>query len=209
MCLLDTGSGKSDSATYYDGDTRKDAAGVVAHVTVPGKGASLLKQKEAVAFPVLQAVGAGAATKRGNINVSVGKALQGVIYDAPASCATLNASYAVACPFGFVVSADSQHIGKAVDALTRALKSGSVSSNDVNRGKAVLKAALLESYATDSSLIKQITLQAIHTKQVHSIDALLAAIDAVTQQDARGSQESWLIKACCNLANVPYASDLA
>ncbi|XP_067644899.1 cytochrome b-c1 complex subunit 2, mitochondrial [Eurosta solidaginis] len=212
---LQTGSGKSDSATYYGGDTRKDAAGVVAHVAVAGQGGSLVNQKEALAFAVLQqAVGAGAATKRGNINGSFGKALQGAISDAPASFATLNVSYADAGLFGFVVSADSQHIGKAVDALTRALKSGSVSSNDVNRGKAVLKAVLLESYATDSSLIKQITLQAVHTKQVHSIDALFAAIDAVTQQDVqeaakKAGSSKLSVGAVGNLANVPYASDLA
>lgn len=69
--------------------------------------------------------------------------------------------------------------------MTRALKSGSVSSNDVNRGKALLKAAILESYSTDSSLINEIGVQAVHLKQVQSIDSLLSAVDSVTQQEVQ------------------------
>ncbi|XP_036337206.1 cytochrome b-c1 complex subunit 2, mitochondrial [Rhagoletis pomonella] len=212
---LSSGSGKSDSASYYGGDARKDTAGVISHVAVAGQGASLLNQKEALAFAVLKhAVGAGAATKRGNVNGPFGKAIQGAVTDASISYAPLNASYADAGLFGFLVSTDVQHIGKAVDALTRALKSGSVSSNDVNRGKALLKAALLESYATDSSLINEISVQAVHTKQVHNIEALLSAVDGVTQQDVqqaakKAGSSKLSVGAVGNLANVPYASDLS
>ncbi|CAD7002911.1 cytochrome b-c1 complex subunit 2, mitochondrial [Ceratitis capitata] len=212
---LSSGSGKSDSASYYGGDARKDTAGVISHVAVAGQGGSLVNQKEALAFAVLKhAVGAGAATKRGNINGSFGKALQGAVTDASVSLTTLNAAYADTGLFGFLVSTDVQHIGKAVEALTRALKSGSVSSNDVNRGKALLKAALLESYSTDSSLINEIGVQAVQTKQVQSIDALLAAVDGVTQQDVqeaakKAGSSKLSVGAVGNLANVPYASDLA
>lgn len=69
--------------------------------------------------------------------------------------------------------------------MTRALKSGSVSSNDVNRGKALLKAAILESYSTDSSLINAIGVQAVQLKQVQSIESLLSAVDGVTQQEVQ------------------------
>ncbi|XP_014089466.2 cytochrome b-c1 complex subunit 2, mitochondrial [Bactrocera oleae] len=212
---LASGSGKSNSTSYYGGDARKETAGVVAHVAVAGQGGSLLNQKEALAFAVLkQAVGAGAATKRGNINGSFGKALQSAVTDASVSYSTINASYEDAGLFGFLVSTDGQLIGKAVDALTRALKSGSVSSNDVNRGKALLKAAILESYSTDSSLINAIGVQAVQLKQVQSIESLLSAVDGVTQQEVqeaakKAGSSKLSVAAVGNLANVPYASDLA
>ncbi|XP_053952821.1 cytochrome b-c1 complex subunit 2, mitochondrial [Anastrepha ludens] len=212
---LSSESGKSDSAAYYGGDARKDTAGVISHVAVAGQGGSLINQKEALAFAVLkEAVGAPAATKRGNASGSFGKALQGAVTDAAVSFSALNASYADAGLFGFLVSTDVQHIGKAVDALTRALKSGSVSANDINRGKALLKSALLESYSTDSSLLHEIGVQGVHTKQVQNIDALLAAVDSVTQQEVQEAAKKvgsskLSVGAVGNLANVPYASDLA
>jgi len=212
---LATGNGKADSASYYGGDARKDTAGHIAHVAVCGLGASLLNQKEALAFAVLQqAVGSGAATKYGNNNGSLGKAVASAAGDAAVKFTALNASYADAGIFGFIVSADTLSISKIVDAASRALKSSSVSSEDVNRGKALLKTAVLDAYATDSSLIAEIGVQAAITKQVQDANSLVSAIDAITQQDvqeaARKAGSSKLsVGAVGNLANVPYASDLA
>lgn len=65
------------------------------------------------------------------------------------------------------------------------MKSGSVSSEDVNRGKALLKAAVLNAYATDRSLIAEIGAQAAITKQVQDANSLVSAIDGITQQDVQ------------------------
>lgn len=212
---LNSGAGKSSSSSYYGGDARKDTAGHMAHVAVAGQGAALTNQSEVLAFAVLKhALGASPATKRGNVSGAFGKALTGAVPDAVASVTAINANYADAGLFGFLVSADVQHIGKAVDALARALKSGAVSNEDVNRGKALLKAHVLDTYANDGLLIRELGAQAALNRQVQSIDSLLGAIDAIQQKDvqdaARKAGSSKLsIGAVGNLANVPYASDLA
>lgn len=212
---LASGGKSSSGSNYYGGDARKDTPSNLAHVAVAGQGGAISNQKEALAFAVLQyAVGAGAATKRGAVNGPFGKALSSAIGDASASFAALNASYTDAGLFGFVVSTDAQNIGKAVDALARSLKSGSVSSDDVNRGKALLKLAVLDAYATDSSLINELGLQAVLTKDVQSADALVAAIDSISQQDVQAAAKKagsskLSVGAVGNLANVPYSSDLA
>ncbi|XP_075163610.1 ubiquinol-cytochrome c reductase core protein 2 [Haematobia irritans] len=209
-------AGKSGTGSnYYGGDARKDTPGNMAHVAVAGPGGAVSNQKEALAFAVLQcALGAGPATKRGAVNGPFGKALSSALGDANARFAALNASYADAGLFGFVVSTEAQNAGKAVDALTRALKSGSVSAEDVNRGKALLKVAVLDAYSTDSSLIAEMGLQAVLTKDVQSADALVSAIDGVTQQDVQSAAKKagsskLSVGAVGNLAHVPYASDLA
>ena len=209
------GKSASNSANYYGGDARKDTPGNVAHVAVAGQGAALSNTKEALAFAVLQhAVGASPAVKRGAINGPFGKALSSAVGDANVSFASLNATYSDAGLFGFVVSTDAQHAGKAVEAVARVLKSGAISSDDVNRGKALLKAAVLEAYATDSSLISEMGLQAVLTQQVQSADSLVSAIDSVSLQDVqqaakKAGSSKLSVGAVGNLAHVPYASDLA
>lgn len=209
------GKSGSESANYYGGDARKETPGNVAHVAVAGLGAGLSNPKEALAFAVLQhAVGATPVTKRGAINGPFGKAVSSAVGDASVSFAALNASYSDAGLFGFVLSTDAQKAGKAVEAVARALKSGAVSSDEVNRGKALLKAAVLEAYSTDSALIAEMGLQAVLTQQVQSADALVSAIDGVSLQDVqqaakKAGSSKLSVGAVGNLAHVPYASDLA
>ena len=93
----------------------------------------------------------------------------------------MNASYSDAGLFGFVVSADSKDIGKTVEFLVRGLKSASVSDKDVARGKALLKARIISRYSSDGGLIKEIGRQAALTRNVLEADALLGAIDGISQ----------------------------
>ncbi|XP_068142901.1 cytochrome b-c1 complex subunit 2, mitochondrial [Drosophila tropicalis] len=208
-----SGSGKASSASYYGGDARKDTAGHRATVAVAGLGGAASNHKEALAFAILeQTVGGVAATKRGNSAGVFGEAAGSA--GGSSTVKALNASYSDAGLFGFVVSGDSKDIGKTVDFLVRALKSGSVSEKDVARGKALLKARVLAKYSSDSGLIKGIGRQAALTRTVLDADTLIAAIDGISQQQVQeaakkvaGSKLS--VGAIGNLANVPYASDLA
>ncbi|XP_030380111.1 cytochrome b-c1 complex subunit 2, mitochondrial [Scaptodrosophila lebanonensis] len=208
------GSGKSGAPNYYGGDARKDTAGNRATVAVVGQGGAALNHKEALTFAILQqAVGAGASTAHGKPGGIFGEAVS-CAGDAPVSLKAINASYADAGLFGFVASAGASDIGKAVDFLVRALKSGSVSEKDVSRGKALLKARIIGKYASDGGLIKEIGRQAALSRTVLDADTIVAAIDGITQQQVQeaakkvaGSKLS--VGAIGNLANVPYASDLA
>ncbi|KAH8366079.1 hypothetical protein KR093_008896 [Drosophila rubida] len=204
--------GKSASSNYYGGDARKDTAGHRAVVAVAGEGAAASNQKEALAFAILKQAVAGKPTKRGNLSGLFGEAAN-CAGDAPVSVKGLNASYSDAGIFGFVASGDSKDIGKAVDFLVRALKSGSIAEKDVQRGKAALKASIISKYSSDSGLIKEIGRQAALTRTVLEADTLVAAIDGISVQQVQaaakkvaGSKLS--VGAIGNLSNVPYASDL-
>jgi ubiquinol-cytochrome c reductase core subunit 2 len=217
QCLdVQAGDGnKQEQANYYGGDARKETAGSMAHVAIAGQGGALLNQKEALAFAVLhRACGAGAATKRGNVNGSFGKAMASAASGSPVQFSTLNLSYSDAGLFGVVVSADTDVICKAVDAVAKALKSGAVSEEDVKRGKSLLKAELMETYSSDRLLLPEMATQALLTKTVQPIEALLAAVDAITpqqvQEAAKKAGSSKLsVGAVGNLGNVPYSTNLA
>ncbi|XP_034655915.1 cytochrome b-c1 complex subunit 2, mitochondrial [Drosophila subobscura] len=210
-----SGGGKAASANYFGGDARKDTTGQRATVAVAGLGGSIANHKEALAFAVLeQAVGAGAATKRGNSSGLFGEAANSAGGSSPSTVRALNASYSDAGLFGFVVSGDAKDIGKTVEFLVRGLKSGSVSEKDVARGKALLKARIISKYSSDGGLIKEIGRQAALSRNVLEADTLIAAIDGISQQQVQeaakkvaGSKLS--VGAIGNLAHVPYASDLA
>ncbi|XP_017081000.1 cytochrome b-c1 complex subunit 2, mitochondrial [Drosophila eugracilis] len=209
-----SGGGKAASANWYGGDARKDTTGHRAVVAVAGQGGAASNHKEALAFAILeQAVGAKAATKRGNSAGLFGEAVN-CAGGAGASVKSLNASYSDAGLFGFVVSADAKDIGKTVEFLVRGLKSASVSEKDVARGKALLKARIISRYSSDSGLIKEIGRQAALTRNVLEADALLSAIDGISQsqvQEAakKAGSSKLAVGAIGHLAGVPYASDLA
>lgn len=207
------GGGKSASSNYYGGDARKDTSGHRATVAVAGEGAAASNQTEALAFAILNHAVSGKPTSRGNQSGIFGEAAA-CAGDSPVSVKSLNASYSDTGLFGFVASADAKDIGKAVDFLVRALKSGSIADKDVNRGKAALKASVISKYASDSGLIKIIGRQAALNRTVLEADALVAAIDGISVQQVQaaakkvaGSKLS--VGAIGHLANVPYASELA
>ncbi|KAH8395306.1 hypothetical protein KR222_008571, partial [Zaprionus bogoriensis] len=205
-------SGGSSSANYYGGDARKDTAGHRAVVAVAGEGGAASNAKEALAFAILKNAVVGSSTKWGKPSGAFGEAVASV--ETPLSVKALNASYSDAGLFGFVASGDSKDIGKAVDFLVRALKSGSVSDKDVARGKAALKARVLGNYSSDSGLIKEIGRQAALNRAVLDADSLVAAIDGISVQQVQAAAKKvgsskLSVGAIGNLANVPYASDLA
>jgi len=96
----------------------------------------------------------------------------------------------------------------------RGLKSASVSDKDVARGKALLKARIISRYSSDGGLIKEIGRQAALTRNVLEADALLSAIDGISQSQVQEAAKKvgsskLAVGAIGHLAGVPYASDLA
>ena len=72
-----------------------------------------------------------------------------------------------------------------MEAIVRALKDGQVSDEDVKRGKAILKASVLESYSTDKQLLGVLAKQAGILGKVSQADEVLKAIDAITADDVK------------------------
>lgn len=182
---LESGKGTQNDCKYHGGtDARKEKGGRQASVAVATNGGSWANIQEGLAFEVLQyAAGVRASTKRGAANGALTKIIQAA---APNSAvAALNAVYSDNGLFGFVASGPSKEIGSAVEAGIKALKSASLSDDDVARGKAGLKADIAFAYETDSSLISTLAGQSALLGQAHSLSSMFAAIDAVQASDVK------------------------
>ena len=205
---LENGTTESAPSKYQGfGELRVDKAGNWAHVAIATQGGALSNQKEALAFAVLQQVaGAGPATKRGNSNGALGKVISGAVGDKPLGFSALNASYTDNGLFGFVISAEAATVGRvnlfflkliihfilkiyiywysqAIEAGVKALKQGSVSNGDVARGKAQLKAAVLNELDNGSGLASDLGQQALLLGNVQSAASIISAIDGITDAD--------------------------
>lgn len=211
---LASGGGNDAPSKYQGGEIRKEKGGDRAVVAVAGE-AVFANPQEALAYAVLErALAPQASVKYGNANGSLAKAVAAASGSTPACVSALNATYSDGGLFGFVVSAEAGVAGKAVEAAAKVLKSGSVSGEDVARGKAQLKSDVLEAYGTDAGLIATLANQAALQQSVQSADNMLAAIDSLSQSDiqaaARKAGSAKLsVGAVGNLVNVPYASDLS
>lgn len=182
---LGSGEGTRNESKYHGGtDARKEKGGRLASVAVATAGGSWANVQEALAFEVLQyAAGVRPATKRGANNGALTKIIQSA---APNSgIASLNAVYTDAGLFGFVASGPAKEVGSAVEAGIRALKSASISDEDVARGKAGLKSDIAFAYETDSSLINTLAGQSAILGKANSLKAALDAVDAIQASDVK------------------------
>lgn len=182
---LESGTGSSGECKYHGGtDARLEKGGRVASVAVATNGGSWASVQEGLAFQVLQyAAGVRPATKRGAVNGALTKIIQA----AAPNCgvAALNAVYSDNGLFGFVASGPSKEIGQAVEAGIKAMKSASISDEDVARGKAGLKSDIAFAYESEASLINVLAGQTALLGAAHSLKALLDAVDAIQASDVK------------------------
>jgi ubiquinol-cytochrome c reductase core subunit 2 len=182
---LESGKGSSGECKYRGGtDSRVEKGGRTASVAVATNGGSWTSIQEGLAFQVLQyAAGVRPATKRGAVNGALTKIIQSA---APNSgVAALNAVYSDNGLFGFVASGPAKEIGQAVEAGVKALKSASLSDEDVARGKAGLKSDIAFAYDSEASLINVLAGQSAILGSAHSLKALLDAVDSVQASDVK------------------------
>lgn len=182
---LESGKGSSGECKYHGGtDGRLEKGGRNASVAVATNGGSWATIQEGLAFEVLQyAAGVRPATKRGASNGALVKVIQSAAPNAAVSA--LNAVYSDNGLFGFVASGPAKEIGQAVEAGVKALKSASLSDEDVARGKAGLKADIAFAYDSESSLINVLAGQAALLGSAHSLKQILDAVDSVQASDVK------------------------
>lgn len=182
---LESGEGKARECKYHGGtDARLEKGGRQASVAVATNGGSWATVQEGLAFQILQyAAGVRPATKRGAANGALTKVIQSAAPNA--AVAALNAVYSDNGLFGFVASGPSKEVGAAVEAGVKALKSSSLSDDDVARGKAGLKSDIAFAYDSDASLITILAGQSALLGQTHSLKAMLDAVDAVQASDVK------------------------
>lgn len=182
---LSTGEGPKNESKYYGGaDIRCEKAGRTASVAVATSGAGWSNLQEGIAFAVLQrAAGVGTNIKRGDSAGVLVKAIQGAAPNTAANA--LNASYSDSGLFGFVVSGPSKEAGSAVEAGVKALKSATLTDEDVARGKNQLKAEIAFVYDSESSLVQEIGTQAALLGTTMSLRACQDAIDGIQTNDVK------------------------
>uniref|UniRef100_A0A6B2ELK0 Putative ubiquinol-cytochrome c reductase complex core protein n=1 Tax=Phlebotomus kandelakii TaxID=1109342 RepID=A0A6B2ELK0_9DIPT len=212
---LDSGAGKDNVSGFVGGnEARLDRGGRLAHVALATQGAGWASPKEALALHVLQyAAGVGPSTKRGNVNGVVGKALTGVLGEKPFGFGAFNASYSDDGLFGFVLSVEARDAGRAVETAVKTLRTGSLSAEDVARGKAQFKSDFLYYVDSGEGLLTDIAAQAALCGAVLSPAAIVAEIDAVTSSDVnavakRVASGKLALGAVGNLATVPHVHEL-
>lgn len=182
---LESGEGSRNECKYRGGtDGRLEKGGRSASVAVGTNGGSWSTVQEGLAFQVLQyAAGVRPATKRGAVNGALTKVIQA---SAPnTAVAALNAVYSDNGLFGFVASGPAKEVGAAVEAGVKALKSASLSDDDVARGKAGLKSDIAFAYETDASLINTLAGQSALLGTAHSLKQVLDAVDAIQASDVK------------------------
>jgi len=210
---LESGKGTVNECKYRGGaDGRLERGGRYTSVAVATNGGSGTYTKEGLAFAILQyAAGVRPATKRGACNGALTKVIQAAAPNSAAS--SLNAVYSDNGLFGFVATGPAKEVGAAVEAGVKALKSASLSDEDVARGKAGLKSEVAFAYETDASLIETMAGQSAILGTAHSMKAAFDAIDAIQASDVKSaarklSSEKVTVAAVGNLEHVPYAADL-
>lgn len=210
---LESGNSSSGDCKYHGGtDARLEKGGRSASVAVATNGGSWASVQEGLAFEVLQyAAGVRPVTKRGANNGALAKIIQA---SAPNSgVSALNAVYSDNGLFGFVATGPAKEVGQAVEAGVKALKSASLSDDDVARGKAGLKSEIAFAYDSESSLINVLAGQAALLGSAHNLKQLLDAVDSIQASDVKSAarklaSEKVTVAAVGNLESVPYAADL-
>lgn len=182
---LETGTGGKNECKYRGGtDARKEKGGRIASVAVGTNGGSWASVQEGLAFEVLQyAAGVRPGTKRGAANGALTKIIQSAAPNTAVS--TLNAVYSDNGLFGFIASGPAKEVGAAVEAGVKALKSSSLTDDDVARGKAGLKADIAFAYDSDSSLVNTLAGQTALLGSAHSLKAALDAVDSISASDVK------------------------
>uniref|UniRef100_T1GNW2 Peptidase M16 N-terminal domain-containing protein n=1 Tax=Megaselia scalaris TaxID=36166 RepID=T1GNW2_MEGSC len=212
---LESGAGKMCPAKYHGGDSRKDKSGNLTHIALVGEGGSVASLKEALAFAILgQALGGGASTKRGNVNGPLGKAIAAAVGNTSASYSSYNVSYSDSGLCGAIMTVESGVAGKAIESAAKVLKSGSVSEQDFNRGKALLKAIILGNADCPSATLESLARQAAIIGDITSTSDIVSLIDSISKSDvdsaaSKVARSKLSLGAVGNLRCVPYASDLA
>lgn len=186
QCLeFESGKSHAGKCEYHGGaDARSVQGGRNVSVAVATNGGSWSTVEEGLAFEILQyAAGVRPATKRGAVNGALTKVIQAAAPNT--AVASLNAVYSDNGLFGFIASGPAKEVGQAVECGVKALKSASLSDDDIARGKAGLKADIAFAYESEASLINVLAGQSTLLGSAHSLKSLFDAIDAVQASDVK------------------------
>uniref|UniRef100_A0A3Q1FGR6 Ubiquinol-cytochrome c reductase core protein 2a n=1 Tax=Acanthochromis polyacanthus TaxID=80966 RepID=A0A3Q1FGR6_9TELE len=203
-------------SVYRGGELRVQSNDDLVHALVASEG-GVAGSAEANAFTVLQRIlGAGPHVKRGSSISS--KLSQGIAKATaqPFDATAFNASYSDSGLFGVYTIAQADSAGeviKAAIAQVSGVAEGGVSAADVTRAKNQVKAEYLMSMESSEGLLEEIGAQALATGTYQVPDAVLQAVDAVTQDDVVKAAKKFVsgkktMAASGHLVNTPFVDEV-
>uniref|UniRef100_I3KKG3 Ubiquinol-cytochrome c reductase core protein 2a n=1 Tax=Oreochromis niloticus TaxID=8128 RepID=I3KKG3_ORENI len=203
-------------SVYRGGELRVQNKDDLVHALIASEGA-VTGSAEANAFSVLQRIlGAGPHVKRGSSITS--KLSQGIAKATtqPFDATAFNVSYSDSGLFGVYTIAQAASAGeviKAAIAQVRGVAEGGVSEADITRAKNQVKAEYLMSMESSEGLLEEIGAQALTAGVYQAPDAVLKAIDAVTQNDVVKAAKKFVdgkktMSASGHLINTPFVDEV-
>lgn len=213
---LTIGSGDCavEPSKYCGGEIRKERASDLTTVAVAVEGVNLKSEKDAFACAVLQRVsGAGPRVKWGCSASPLQKELLSTAGSDPFALSTFNASYTDSGLFGFILCSTPNIAGALTKAACGWLKNLNLSDCDVARGKAILKAEILNGADNAAALLESLQYQALLKGRVSSPASLIADIENVSTSNvesvaAKLAKGNLSMAAIGDLSTVPYIDQL-
>lgn len=154
----------------------------------------------------------GAACKRGaGLGSLLTKSAAGAAGGEAFAVSALNINYSDAGLFGFIAAAPASVAGKVAGAATGVLRSTQLTSDQLSRSKAILKADILMSQESGAQILDQVIVGQLLTKAKNA--NLLSLVDSVTLDDVNAAAAALgsaklAFAALGNLSSTPYADEL-
>ncbi|XP_043281143.1 cytochrome b-c1 complex subunit 2, mitochondrial [Venturia canescens] len=210
---LPGGDCSSPGSKFWGGEVRKERNSELATVAVAVEGSGLDKEKDALAFAVLQQVaGTGPRAKWGTSTAPLYKSVASAAGSDPFAVSAINASYSDAGLFGFILSAPANVAGSLTKAAYKWFRTPSLTDADVNRGKTDLKAAILFGNDNNSSLLESLGQQAVLKGRVVSPLTIANEVDKISLNDVKSVATRLSGKVAMasigDLSTVPYIDQL-
>ncbi|XP_032685034.1 cytochrome b-c1 complex subunit 2, mitochondrial [Odontomachus brunneus] len=203
-----------EATKYYGGELRKERTSELTTVAVAVEASGFNKEKDALAYAILQrTVGDGPHVKWG-ISVSP---LQRQVSSAASvdqfAISAFNASYSDSGLFGFVMCSMPSVAGSITKAAVSCLRSLNISDADIARGKATLKAEIMFAADDNTTLLENLGQQALFKKRVYKPSDLVAQVDKISASDVKSiagkfNNGKLSVAAIGDLSTVPYIDQL-
>lgn len=209
-----SGDKAPEATKYYGGELRKERSSELTTVAVAVESSGLNKEKDALAYAVLQrAVGDGPRVKWGTSASPLQKQVSSAASADQFAISSFNASYSDSGLFGFVACSIPSVAGSVTKAAFSFLKSPKISDADVARGKAALKAEILFAADDNAMLLENLGQQALLKRRVYKPSDLVAEVDKISVSDVKSvagklSNGKLSMAAIGDLSTVPYVDQL-
>jgi len=210
---FETGAGPlvTDAKFFGGNDIRTEQTGGLAHIAIAADaGNPVSNLKEAAANYILKNIlGNGEKVKRGTLSGKLAKGLpEGGIH----AVTGFHSTAVGASMIGAFISTDAVSAGANVAAVAAALRSVTVTAEELAAAKKQVAVELSEMGMSPLMQLEMIA-SAMETPDLTSFDAAANLIDQVSLADVQAaakklSNAKLSMGACGNLANVPYADSL-